>query len=167
MSKTGAVSSPRVRYATFCGNDPTTPSNVGKDEGSSGGFATGCLGAGGAEGTGKGKDYDPSWPIESPDELPEPEKEPDVIDPCHDHDPRGAQHSHANCDCEPTQRNNWCGEGPPKPDEPDKPKPKCCDCEKENNTCDPQEIKCCGGLFGISRPNLLLMMIVSAALWMI
>ena len=164
MSKTGAVSSPRVGYATFCGNDPTDPTNVGKNEGSSGGFATGCLGSGGADGTSKGKDYDPSWPIESPDDLPqEPDDPPPVIDPCHDHDPRGAAHAHANCACEPTARNNWCGEGPPK--DPDD-KPKCCDCEAENNTCDPQEIKCCGGMFGISHSNLLLMMIVSAALSM-
>ena len=141
ISKTGAVSSPRVGYATFCKDDPITPSNVNKNDGSSGGFASGCLGASGAEGTGKGTDYDPSWPIDSPDDLPprdDDDDNPVIIDPCDNHDPRGAAHPTHDCPCIETSRNNWCGNGPPKPDpKPEPEKPKCCDCEAENNTCDP------------------------------
>ena len=45
-------------------------------------MANGCLFTGGADGTGSGKDFDPSWPIEDVDELPEPPKPPEPVDPC-------------------------------------------------------------------------------------
>lgn len=143
-------------YATFCENDPLTPSNVGDDDGSTGGMASGCLFSGGADGTGEGTDYDPDWPIESPDDLPPLPPDPDPVDPCHDHDALGGNHDPSLCpkpdpDPEP--------EPEPKPD----PDPVCCDCKAEDNTCDGEN--CCKGcLFGLHTVQLVLMMIASAAL---
>lgn len=44
--------------------------NVTDYEGSSGGFANGCLFTGGAAGTGEGQDFNETWPIEDIDDLP-------------------------------------------------------------------------------------------------
>jgi len=130
-------------------------------------MASGCLFAGGAEGTGEGKDYDPSWPIESPDELPEPPKPPPVVDPCHDHNATGSAHIHnPDCPCvgDGCEEEEECEETSD-PDDPNR-KCKCKTNDPENN---PDKLvgchkACCGGLFGMSQAQLVLMMIASAVL---
>ena len=54
-----------------------------ENEGSSGGFANGCLFIGGTEGTDKGTDFDPSWPIDELPDEPEPTPVPGPVDPCY------------------------------------------------------------------------------------
>ena len=73
---------PFTGYATFCEDDPTVARNVTDFEGSSGGFANGCLFTGGAAGTGAGQDFNETWPIEDIDDIPQPPKPPGPVDPC-------------------------------------------------------------------------------------
>ena len=143
-------------YATFCEDDPLSPSNVGEDATSSGGGASGCLFSGGAEGTGRGTDYDKTWPIETPEDLPDP----DPVDPCHDHDALGGNHDPDLC--------------PPDPVDPDpkpEPEPPQCTCSCEDECCAEREYKCdldncCLGLCGLSTAQLVLMLLATAALMM-